>query len=222
MKAWPIAFAAVFPLMGCAARPTPPPRVAVVEAVAEVGLPQSWRKVATSADAARIDTLSDRWARGLANADPLARKAEGSLLDPAAALEAPAPSPGAYRCRMIKLGQAGRRGRSLRTYKPFFCFIEAEGSLLTFAKASGSERPAGRFWEDNEKRLVFLGAMAPDPDAPPPAYGADPAHDRIGVIERVGEFRWRMALLPHNGNALLDVIELVPNATAAMLAPPAG
>ncbi|MBA3896288.1 MAG: DUF4893 domain-containing protein [Sphingomonadaceae bacterium] len=210
MRALPAMFAiACAVLSGCMTKRTPPPGTSVSVAPVEEGLPTAWRQVATAADIMRIDALGAAWTHGLAVARPGELAREAALLDPKSALTKPAPSPGAYRCRMIKLGASGRR--ALQAFKPFFCFVGAEGALLTFAKASGTQRPAGRLWDDGDKRLVFLGAMALSPDAPPPAYGADVRRNRVGVVERIGDFRWRMTLLPQGGDAALDVIELVPN-----------
>lgn len=217
LRPWLIA-AAGAAASGCAVTPRPPAGAAVITAPAdEAALPTAWTQVARPADAARIAAIGNLWTRALAEARGSDAAAEGALLDPQAALPRPAPSPGAYRCRMVKLGRGTHgHGRAMQSFKPFFCFVQAEDALLTFAKASGTQRPAGRLWDDGERRMVFLGAMAADPEARPPAYGANAAADRVGVIERIGDFRWRLTLLPGDAKSTLDVIELLPNT-----APPA-
>src|SRR3954469_2601590 len=79
-----------------------PGRAAVIVEEAE-----DWTKAASVRDAATIEALPARWAAALAGA----RKsftgkvaAEGDLLDPGAALERAAPTPGSYRCRAVRIG----------------------------------------------------------------------------------------------------------------------
>ena len=101
--------------------------------------------------------------------------AEGDLLKPGAALARPAPTPGSYNCRLIKLGSTTRRQPAFEKFKPFFCYVEVENNLLTIVKQTGSERPAGRLWEDdNPFRLIYLGSLALGDEQKPRAYGDDP------------------------------------------------
>lgn len=172
-------------------------------------VPLQWRTVARQEALAGIDTLPQRWDRALAAVRSWRRPAiaaEGGLLDPAAALVRPLPPPGRYRCRYLRLahGQGG-----FQAFKPWSCFVAEDGELTTFSKANGSERPAGRLWPDGERRLVFLGAVMRAGDRKTPAYGDDPAADAAGILERTGDFQWRLVLLrPRDG---LDVVELVPD-----------
>ena len=107
---------------------------------------------------------------------------------------------------VVKLGSRP----ALIAYRPFHCFVEAEGDLLTMVKASGSQRPAGRLWADGDTRMVFLGAMAFG-DEDPPAYGEDEVRDVAGYLERIDAFRWRLVVPDPGGGALLDVYELIPS-----------
>lgn len=173
-------------------------------------VPLQWRVVARQDAIAGIDTLPLRWDRALAAVRSWRRPAvaaEGRLLDPSAALARPLPPPGRYRCRYLRLahGQGG-----FQAFKPWSCFVAEDGELTTLSKANGSERPAGRLWPDGERRLVFLGAVVRDGDQATPAYGDDPAADAAGILERTGDFQWRLVLLRPD-DAGLDVIELVPD-----------
>src|SRR5690349_3046132 len=71
-----------------------------------------WQEIAAAEDVDHIARSGAAWAEGLraARADGFARRiaAEGSLLDPQAALPRPAPTPGTYLCRLVKLGGRGR------------------------------------------------------------------------------------------------------------------
>ena len=150
--------------MGCAVKPKLPPGVTPS---VEVGPPLKadvWKAVATAADEDRLARMGLAWQEALAdakkgNADDVRR--EGALLRPRAALPRPAPTPGSYNCRLIKLGKATAKSRGFESFKPFFCYVEVEDDLLTIVKQTGSQRPARRLWQDDDAtRLIFLGSLA--------------------------------------------------------------
>lgn len=191
---------------------TPRPAKPVVELVE---WPKgSWQAVASPVDFDRIGKIKDAWRVGLADAKAhgfgKAIAAEGELLDPAVALPRAAPSPGSYKCRLIALGAQGRGDPAFVAFKPFFCYVAAEGPLLTIVKQTGSERPAGRIYPDSDERLIFLGAMALGNEETPPAYGDNAKRDMAGIVERVSPFRWRLAMPWPHDRSKLDVLELVP------------
>jgi len=199
---------------GCATKPKPAPGVTPT---VEVGTPLKadvWKAVATEADEDRIARLGLAWQEALAdarksNAGDVRR--EGALLRPRAALPRPAPTPGSYNCRLIKLGKATAKSRAYEGFKPFFCYVEVEGDLLTIVKQTGSQRPAGRLWEDDDPtRLVFLGSLALGNEEQPIAYGDDPKRDMAGVLERIAPFRWRLVIPWPQSTSKLDVFELTP------------
>ena len=98
-----------------------------------------------------------------------------------------------------------------RSFKPFFCYVEVEDDLLTVVKQTGTERPAGRLWEDDvPTRLVFLGSLALGEREQPKAYGADAKRDLAGVFERIGPMRFRLMMPWPKSGAKLDVYELTP------------
>lgn len=214
---WPLLAAVLIP--ACAARPVAAPVVESIPVVTVDSEPE-WKGLITPADLARIDGLAEHWNAALA--DLRGSRAERSLaaemplLDPAAALPLPAPPPGHYRCRIVRLGDpAASRSEPLRAYKSFSCFIGNDGKRLNFTKETGSNRPAGWFWEDGDTRLVFLGALVEGEESTIPAYGEDEARDLAGVIERVAPFRWRLVLPSPVRESRLDIIELVPNVAAS-------
>lgn len=199
------------PLGGCVWLKERPVMPSAQVEVIEDPVPIAWREVASPADQDRLQHASEAWSRGLAAAARYHRaiEGEGALLDPAVALPRAAPSPGPYQCRVVRLG--GRP--ALAVFKPFTCFVDAEGELLTMVKATGSQRPAGRLWTDTDERLVFLGGLAA-PAGDPPAYGASDRTNVAGYLERIGPFRWRLAVPYPQGGAILDVYELTPLITA--------
>ena len=173
-----------------------------------------WKGIATSADRDRLAKLGLAWSEALREAQPSFRReidAEGALLRPRSALPRPAPTPGSYNCRLIKLGKATAKSAAFERFKPFFCYVEVEGDLLTIVKQTGSQRPAGRLWEDDRPdRLVYLGSLALGDEQQPVAYGEDPKRDMAGVIERIGPFKWRLVIPWPQSTSKLDVFELTP------------
>lgn len=197
---------------GCATKPS---RFGTPEVAVEAPTKSSvWRQVATAADQDRIARLGLAWQSALADArrgfgDQIRK--EGALLKPRAALPRPAPTPGSYNCRLIKLGKATAKSRALESFQPFFCYVEVEDDLLTIVKQTGSQRPAGRLWEDDDPtRLVFLGSLSLGDQQQPVAYGDDPKRDMAGVLERIAPFRWRLVIPWPQSTSKLDVFELTP------------
>jgi Domain of unknown function (DUF4893) len=202
-------------LGGCAA--TKPKLQPGVHPSVEVGPPlksEAWKAVATADDRDRLARLGLAWSGALADANKAnaadVRK-EGKLLLPRSALPRPDPTPGSYNCRLIKLGRASARDKAFETFKPFFCYVEVEDNLLTIVKQTGSQRPAGRLWEDDDpNRLIFLGSLALGDETTPLAYGDDPKRNMAGVLERIGPFRWRLVIPWPQSTSKLDVFELTP------------
>jgi hypothetical protein len=206
--------AALALLASCETKPKLPPGVTPT---VEVGAPLKsdvWKQLATSADEDRLARLGLAWQEALADAkraDPADVRREGNLLMPRTALPRPAPTPGSYNCRLIKLGKATAKSKAFETFKPFFCYVEVEDELLTIVKQTGSQRPAGRLWEDDDPtRLVFLGSLALGDEQQPVAYGDDPRRDMAGVLERIGPFKWRLVIPWPQSTSKLDVFELTP------------
>ena len=198
---------------GCVPKPKPTPLVAPrIEAPPSKS--DTWKRFATDADEDRIARLGLAWQEALADArkgsaDEIRK--EGVLLRPRSSLARPAPTPGSYFCRLIKLGKATPRGKAFETFKPFFCYVEVEGDLLTIVKQTGSQRPAGRLWQDDDSsRLIFLGSLALGDEQQPLAYGDNPRRDMAGVLDRIGPFKWRLVIPWPQSTSKLDVFELTP------------
>lgn len=199
---------------GCATKPKLPPGI---RPSVEVGAPlkaDAWQAVATAADEDRLTRLGLAWQQALAEAkksNPGDVRRDELLLRPRSALARPAPTPGSYNCRLVKLGKATARSRAYESFKPFYCYVEIEGDLLTIVKQTGSQRPAGRLWEDDEPtRLIFLGSLALGDGQQPVAYGDDPKRDMAGVLERIAPFAWRLVIPWPQSTSKLDVFELTP------------
>jgi hypothetical protein len=174
----------------------------------------AWKQVATDADEDRLNRLTAAWESALSDARRPAAgeiRREGALLRGDAALPRPAPTPGSYNCRLIKIGKATAKSKAYESFKPFFCYVEVEDDLLTIVKQTGSQRPAGRLWEDDDpNRLVFLGSLALGSEDQPLAYGDNPKRDMAGVLQRIGPFKWRLVIPWPQSTSKLDVFELTP------------
>ncbi|MET1111724.1 MAG: DUF4893 domain-containing protein [Allosphingosinicella sp.] len=179
---------------------SPPPAVLVEEA-------EAWRAIASPRDSALIDGLDGRWERALAagRAAGLGRRisAEGVLLAPAEHLARAAPAPGTYRCRYVR--PAGRRWAAS---PEGYCYIGVEAGQLSLATELRGLRLGGYLWElKGGERLVFLGAAVPAGKRTAAAYGDDPARDAAGLLERIGDFRYRLTLpepAPAGGFTVVD------------------
>lgn len=172
-----------------------------------------WRVVATDADRDRIRRWRDAWMAALPaarRANPAEVTAQGALFDPDRALADPAPPPGRYRCRVFKLGAAGAGGLAYVAYPYFDCRVGDEGELLSLFKETGSQRPVGLLFPDSPTRRVFLGTLVLGDESRALDYGQDADRDMAGVIERVGDRRWRLTLPWPRFESQLDVVELVP------------
>ena len=198
----------------CATKPKFPPGVTPMVTVGPPPKSQVWKAVATAADEDRLARLGLAWQEALADAkksDPAEVRKEGKLLLPRAGQPRPAPTPGSYNCRLIKLGKATPKGKPYESFKPFFCYVQIEGDQLTIVKQTGSQRPSGRLWDDDDAdRMIFLGSLALGDETAPLAYGDDPKRNMAGVFERIAPFRWRLVIPWPQSSSKLDVFELTP------------
>jgi hypothetical protein len=193
-------------------RPKPVPQVVSAPPQTRADI---WQGFANPADRNRIRRVATGWSSGLAEARAAgfrdAIRAEGRLLDPDAGLVRPAPTPGSYSCRMVKLGRTNGKGPAFEKFKPFFCYVQVEDALFTIVKQTGSQRPAGRLWEDDlPNRLIFLGSLALGNEDEARAYGDDPRRDMAGIFERIAPFQWRLVIPYPRDGSQLQVFELKP------------
>ena len=174
----------------------------------------SWRATATDADKERLRGWYSSWQSALTDARAKGFGAdidrEGVLLQPMAALPNPHLPAGDYRCRTVKVGAQGRRDLAYIGYGWFRCRVAPEQGLSSLTKISGSQRPVGLIFPDNLKRQIFLGTLELGDERMAVNYGSDRMRDMAGLVERIGDNRWRLVLPAPAYESLLDVIELVP------------
>ena len=177
---------------------------------------RDWRRIITSIDRHRYRRLDSAWTLALQQARRQAGSGDlnslGDLIDPDAGMRGVAPPPGAYRCRTVKLGsQGGEAGLGYVVYGWFACRIEQTPNGLKFSKSTGSQRPSGLLFPENDRQMVMLGSMALASEPAANSYGQRPDRDLVAVLELISERRWRLVIPWPQNESNLDLIELVPN-----------
>ena len=208
------AFATALLMAGCATTPPPPPPPPPPEEGATVQL--DWQAAIQEYDRDRLARLDDAWVTALNQAMRDGHEAKlrslGNLADMDTGMRDPLPPEGDYRCRTIKLGaRQGGPGLSYVAYGWFNCKVERTSrGALKLTKTTGSQRQTGLVFPDSDRRGVFLGAMALGDEPPARAYGLNRDRDVVGVIERIGPARWRLAQPWPRYESNLDLLEMVP------------
>ncbi|PZO05669.1 MAG: DUF4893 domain-containing protein [Alphaproteobacteria bacterium] len=202
-------------LAACATLAPPVPPVPPLPGqTAENALPD-WRGIVTRADRDRFDRRDAAWRDALRQARSLSGSGDlastGALIDPDAGINGVTPPVGDYRCRTVKLGSQGDyEGLGYVVYGWFACRIEDTPTGLKFVKRTGSQRPSGLLFPENDSQMVFLGSMSLGDEAAANSYGRQPDRDMIAVLERIGPARWRLVIPWPTAESKLDLIELVP------------
>jgi hypothetical protein len=174
----------------------------------------NWRRVATVDDRERLRD----WRATFTAALEASRKAghgaeidkEGDLLNPDAALAAPAIPNGMYRCRVIKLGAKAEGNLDYVSYPGFTCRVKPDRELQRLGKLSGSQRYVGLLFPNDAVREVLLGTLVLGDERRALQYGQDETRDVAGFFERIGPQRWRLIMPKPHFESQLDVMELVP------------
>lgn len=196
--------------------PPPPPLMVPAAPEAPVGaVLDDWRGVITPADRDRYQRRAAAWSLALQQAKRQPGSGDlaslGALIDPDAGRPDVAPAPGAYRCRTVKLGSQGDEGGlGYVVYGWFACRVEQTAAGLKLVKQTGSQRPAGLLFPENDREMIFLGSMALASEPSARSYGQRPERDMVGVLERIGDQRWRLVTPWPAAESNLDLLELVP------------
>lgn len=206
-------------LAACAATPPPPPPPPLSATTASGSINtralRDWRGIVRSVDRDRYARRDAAWQLALEQARRQTGSGDlgslGDLIDPGAARRDVTPPVGAYRCRTVKLGsQGGEQGLGYVVYDWFACRIEATPRGLKFSKTTGSQRPSGLLFPEDDRKMVMLGSLALAAEPPANSYGQRPERDLVAVLERIGEARWRLVIPWPQSESNLDLIELVP------------
>lgn len=164
------------------------------------------QKLMTPADKVRLDKYDETRNVALAEAKNGGGMAEFAALD--TLLTKPLLSTpdfdlgGEWRCRTTKVGGLS----PLVVYGWFKCRVSDDGSGWKLEKTSGSQRTTGRFYDDGEKRMIYLGSFFVAGDTPKP-YGSGPESDQVGYAFRTGPAEWRIEFPAPQYESKLDVLE---------------
>ena len=202
-------------LAACAATPPPPPPPPASTGAPGAATLLDWRGVVTSGDRDRYRRVDAAWTLALQQARRQPGSGDlsglGDLIQPKAGRPGVAPPPGDYRCRTVKLGsQGGEDGLGYVVYGWFACRIEMTSRGLKFSKLTGSQRPSGLLFPENDRHMVMLGSLALAQEPAANSYGRNPERDLVAILERIGEARWRLVVPWPQNESNLDLIELVP------------
>lgn len=179
----------------------------------------AYREIITEDDRIRLRDWRSAFVDGLAAARKSGHGAEidreGALLDPDAALAAPAIPNGMYRCRVIKLGAKEAGNLDFASYGGFTCRVGQERDLQRLSKVSGAQRYVGLIYPGDAIRKVFLGTLALSDEVRVLQYAQDDQRDVAGYVERIGPRSWRLVMPFPHFESKIDVMELVPEQGSA-------
>ena len=163
------------------------------------------QKLITPADKVRLDKYGETRKAALDEAkagDPADVKQLDALLAKPFVAFSDKDLTGNWKCRTIKAGGLS----PLVIYGWFKCKVTDDGSGWRLEKISGSQRTQGRFFDDNEKRAIYLGSGSVNNDRAKP-YGSGPQTDQVGYAFRTGVKEWRIELPAPYYESKLDIIE---------------
>jgi hypothetical protein len=174
----------------------------------------AYKEVISENDRVRLRDWRKTFEAGLAQARTAGHSAEiaheGALLDPDAAVAAPAIPNGMYRCRVIKLGAKDPGNLDYASYGPFTCRVRQDRALQRLGKLNGPQRYVGLIFPGDAIRNVFLGTLVLADETRALQYGQDQQRDVAGYVERIGPARWRLVMPQPHFESRFDIMELVP------------
>lgn len=163
------------------------------------------QKLITAADKARLDKYGDTRKAALDEAkagDPAEVKQLDELLARPLVAFSDKDLTGNWKCRTVKVGGLS----PLVIYGWFKCKVSDDGSGWKLEKTTGSQRTTGRFFDDNEKRAIYLGSLSVNDDKPKP-YGSGPETDQVGYAFRNSATQWRIEFPAPYYESKLDIME---------------
>lgn len=163
------------------------------------------QKIMTPADKARLNDYAQTRAAALAEAkggDPKEVAEVTALLARPQTSFAGFDMTGNWQCRTIKAGGIS----PLVVYGWFRCRVTDDGSGWYLDKLTGSQRTTGRFYDDGDKRLIYLGSFHVNGDPVKP-YGRGPETDQAGYAFRMDDRHWRIEMPAPHYESKLDILE---------------
>ncbi|MCB1424633.1 MAG: DUF4893 domain-containing protein [Zhengella sp.] len=110
---------------------------------------------------------------------------------------------GNWQCRITKLDGPA----ALVTYSWFRCRITESGAGLYLEKLTGSQRVTGHFFDDGDKRLIFLGAGHYSYEEPLP-YPQNNERDEVAFAFLLDDGRLRLEFPAPHLESRFDIMEL--------------
>ncbi|MBZ9956186.1 MULTISPECIES: DUF4893 domain-containing protein [unclassified Mesorhizobium] len=163
------------------------------------------QKLITAADKARLDKYGETRKAALAEAKAgnpgEVRQLDALLAKPLVAFSEKDLT-GKWQCRTIKVGGLS----PLVIYGWFKCRVTDDGSGWRLEKLTGSQRTKGRFFEDGEKRAIYLGSGSVNNDQAKP-YGSGSQTDQVGYAFRNSAGEWRIEFPAPYYESKLDIME---------------
>ncbi|MDX8459720.1 DUF4893 domain-containing protein [Mesorhizobium humile] len=163
------------------------------------------QKLITAADKARLDKYGETRKAALEEAkagNPTEVKQLDELLAKPLVAFSDKDLTGSWKCRTIKAGGLS----PLVIYSWFKCKVTDDGSGWRLAKISGSQRTTGRFFDDGEKRAIYLGSFSVNEDKAKP-YGSGSESDQVGYAFRNSATEWRIEFPAPYYESKLDIME---------------
>lgn len=160
------------------------------------------------ADAARLAQLDALRAQAIATAqrqaDSVAQaEFERMLAGEPLALRDGFDATGDWQCRIGRVSADG----ALAIFPWYRCRIDDDGAGWRLRKLEGSDRTDGRFYDNGERAMIYLGALG-TPAQPAPRYGEQPALDRVAVAVRPAPDRLRLEFPQPAAGVPFEVMEL--------------
>ncbi|MCA0026845.1 MULTISPECIES: DUF4893 domain-containing protein [unclassified Mesorhizobium] len=163
------------------------------------------QKLITAADKARLDKYGETRKAALAEAKAgnpgEVRQLDALLAKPLVAFSEKDLT-GKWQCRTIKVGGLS----PLVIYGWFKCRVTDDGSGWRLEKLTGSQRTKGRFFDDGEKRAIYLGSGSVNNDQAKP-YGSGSQTDQVGYAFRNSAGEWRIEFPAPYYESKLDIME---------------
>ncbi|MDG4903094.1 MULTISPECIES: DUF4893 domain-containing protein [unclassified Mesorhizobium] len=163
------------------------------------------QKLITAADKARLDKYGETRKAALEEAkasDPAEVKQLDALLSKPLVAFSDKDLTGNWKCRTIKAGGLS----PLVIYGWFKCKVTGDGSGWRLQKISGSQRTTGRFFDDGEKRAIYLGSFSVNDEKAKP-YGSGAESDQVGYAFRNSATEWRIEFPAPYYESKLDIME---------------
>jgi Domain of unknown function (DUF4893) len=110
---------------------------------------------------------------------------------------------GDWKCRTLKVSKT----LPLIIYSWFDCKVTDDGAGWKLEKLTGSQRTTGRFFDDGDARLTYLGSAYTKGNKPLP-YASGPESDQIGYAFKTNQTDWRIEFPAPFNESALDILEL--------------